>query len=83
MKIGVDFSFTLKYYICVSKKGGDKLGSQRGRPTDNPKMTEIKVRATYEDKRKLQYCCNQTGKTQYQIVMEGIDRIYEELEKEK
>ena len=57
------------------------LSPRTGRPTNNPKVTEIKVRATKDDKEKLLYCCSVTGKTQYEIVMEGIDKVYEELKK--
>lgn len=55
------------------------MSSRMGRPTDNPKTTEIKIRATQSDKEKLRFCCEKTGKTQYQIVMDGISRIYNEL----
>lgn len=55
------------------------MSSRMGRPTDNPKITEIKIRATLSDKEKLRFCCEKTGKTQYQIVMDGINRIYDEL----
>lgn len=53
-----------------------------GRPTKNPKTTEIKVRATKEDKELLVNCCEITGKTQYEVVIEGIKKVYEEI-KEK
>lgn len=57
------------------------MSPRTGRPTDNPKNAEIKVRATKEDREKLLYCCKMTGKTQYEIVMEGIDKVYNELTK--
>lgn len=57
------------------------MSSRKGRPTDNPKTTEIKVRATTDDKEKLRFCCEKTGMNQYQVVMEGINRIYGELSK--
>lgn len=57
------------------------MSPRRGRPTKNPKSTEIKVRATIEDKEKLVYCCEKTGKTQYKIVMEGIEETYKRLKK--
>lgn len=57
------------------------MSPRTGRPTNNPKITEIKVRATKEDKEKLLYCCNNTGKTQYQVVMEGIDEVYKKITK--
>ena len=52
------------------------MGKKMGRPTENPKTEVINIRATKEDRVKLQYCCEVTGRTQYEIVMEGINRIY-------
>jgi len=57
------------------------MSARTGRPTTNPKTTEIKVRATKEDKAKLIYCCEATGKTQYEIVMEGIEQVYQKIKK--
>ena len=57
------------------------MSPRTGRPTSNPKNTEIKIRATKEDKEKLLFCCERTGKTQYQIVMEGIETVYEKIKK--
>ena len=55
------------------------MSPRTGRPTSNPKVTEIKIRATKDDKEKLLLCCSKTGKTQYQIVMEGIEKVYNEI----
>lgn len=52
-----------------------------GRPTDNPKTEIIKIRATKQDREKLLYCCEKTNKTQYEIVMRGISKVYDELTK--
>lgn len=57
------------------------MSPRTGRPTSNPKNTEIKIRATFDDKMKLKECCELTGKTQYEIVMDGINRVYNELKK--
>ncbi|MEE0200758.1 MAG: hypothetical protein U0I51_09445 [Muricomes sp.] len=57
------------------------MSPRTGRPTDNPKNDIIKIRATKEDREKLLYCCEATGKTQYEIVMEGIDTVYHKLKK--
>lgn len=57
------------------------MSPRTGRPTSNPKITEIKIRATIEDREKLLYCCEKTGKTQYQVVMEGIDKVYQQIKK--
>ena len=64
-------------------KWGDEMASRMGRPTLNPKNQEIKIRATVDDREKLLYCCEQTGKTQYEIVMEGIDWVYQMLKKQE
>lgn len=56
------------------------MSPRTGRPkSENPKSQEIKIRATKEDREKLLYCCQKTGKTQYQVVMEGIDEVYKKI----
>lgn len=57
------------------------MNPRTGRPTNNPKTMEIKVRATKQDREKLLYCCKKTGKSQYEIVMEGIDKVYQQIKK--
>ena len=57
------------------------MSPRTGRPTSNPKTEEIKIRATKEDREKLLYCCEMTGKTQYEIVMEGIDKVCQKIRK--
>lgn len=54
-----------------------------GRPKiDNPKSEQIKIRATKEDKALLEKCCERLKKTQYDVVMSGIKKVYAETEKE-
>lgn len=56
------------------------MSPRTGRPkSDDSKHCEIKVRATKEDREKLLYCCEKTGMTQYEIVMLGIDKVYNEI----
>lgn len=57
------------------------MSPRTGRPTENPKNEVIKIRATKEDREKLLYCCQETGKTQYEIVMEGIEVVYQQVKK--
>lgn len=57
------------------------MSPRTGRPTDNHKIAEIKIRATKNDREKLLYCCEKTGKTQYEIIMEGIETVYQNLKK--
>lgn len=52
-----------------------------GRPTDNPKTEQIKIRATKEDKKLLENCCEKLNKTQYDVIMTGIKSVYDEIKK--
>ncbi len=53
-----------------------------GRPTENPKSEIIIIRATKGDREKLLECCSKLGKTQYQIIMEGLEKTYKEIKGE-
>lgn len=79
LKLGIDICVYVCYYLCVHKEGDDKLSPRTGRPTNNPKNEVIKIRATKDDREKLLYCCEKTGVTQYEIVMQGIDKVYNEI----
>ena len=52
------------------------MSPRTGRPKiENPKSEQIKIRATKEDKALLEKCCEESNKTQYDIVMTGIKRF--------
>lgn len=53
--------------------------SKAGRPTNNPKNQSILIRATKEDREKLLFCCEKTGMTQYEVVMQGVDKVYKQI----
>ncbi|MFR4987282.1 MAG: hypothetical protein ACLUCH_07800 [Lachnospirales bacterium] len=55
------------------------MSPRTGRPTQNPKSETIKIRATKEDREKLLLCCSKMNKTQYDIVMEGINMVYNKI----
>lgn len=57
------------------------MSPRTGRPTNNPKTEEIKVRATKEDKELLKECCKKLRQTQYDVVMTGIKKVYAEIKK--
>lgn len=58
------------------------MSPRTGRPkSDNPKSEEIKIRATKEDKEMLRVCCERLKQTQYEVVMNGIKKVYAETEK--
>ncbi len=55
------------------------IRKKMGRPTENLKNEIIKIRATKDDREKLLYCCERTGMSQYEVVMKGIEKVYQEL----
>lgn len=58
------------------------MSPRTGRPkSENPKSEQIKIRATKKDKELLDECCKIAGKTQYEVVMEGIKKVYTEHKK--
>ena len=60
------------------------MSPRTGRPKiDNPKSEQIKIRATKADKALLEECCDRLNQTQYDVVMNGIKKVYVETETEK
>ncbi len=58
------------------------MSPRTGRPkVDNPKSEQIKIRATKEDKKLLEECCEQLNQTQYEVVMNGIKMVYAQTKK--
>lgn len=55
--------------------------TSRGRPTDNPKKHETRIRMSDEDVEILEYCARITGKSKADIIREGIRKVYAEIEK--
>lgn len=53
----------------------------KGRPTDNPKKHETRIRMSDEDVQILEYCVKATGKTKTDIIREGIREVYKKLKK--
>lgn len=50
-----------------------------GRPTEDPKKHETRVRMSDEDIRLLNICCEKTGKTKADIIRLGIRKVYEQV----
>ena len=66
--------------IYVSpKERREEMSPRTGRPTDNPKKYETRIRMSDEDIKILEYCCKATGKTKADIIREGIRKVYESL----
>lgn len=57
------------------------MGSKMGRPTENPKNTQVKIRITQDDRAKIDYCCKELEYTQYMLLMEHVNEVYDRLTK--
>lgn len=68
-------------YVSPKKKGDDNLSPRTGRPTDDPKKHETRIRMSDEDLEILEYCCKATGRTKADIIREGIREVYSKLKK--
>lgn len=60
--------------ITVEKK-------KMGRPTDNPKNNNYRIRMTDEELEKLEICCERTGLSKADVIRKGIDLVYREIAK--
>lgn len=57
------------------------MSPRTGRPTDDPKKYETRIRMSEEDLRLLEYCCKATGRTKAEIIREGIREVCAKIKK--
>lgn len=57
------------------------MSPRTGRPTEDPKRHETRIRMSDEDIKILEYCCEVTGRTKADIIREGIREVYAKLKK--
>lgn len=55
--------------------------SPKGRPTDDPKVLNTRIRLSQEDVDMLDYCVKKTGLTKSEIIRKGIKEVYNKLKK--
>lgn len=58
------------------------MSPRTGRPTDEPKILNTRIRLSQEDVERLNYCSEKTGKAKSEIIRDGIKVIYDGLKKE-
>lgn len=58
------------------------MSPKTGRPTDNPKKHETRIRMSDNDVEMLEYCCKVTGMTKADVIRQGIKEVYIKLKKE-
>lgn len=57
------------------------MSPRTGRPTDDPKRHETRVRMSDEDVRILEKCCKATGLTKAEVIRQGIREVYARIKK--
>lgn len=78
----VSFILDIDFKCVAKKKGDDILSPAHGRPpSKDPKAHQKRIRMSDEDVRILEYCCKATGRTQSDIIREGIREVYAKLKK--
>jgi predicted DNA-binding protein len=53
------------------------MSPRTGRPTDNPKTLNTRIRLSEKDKKRLEFCCAVLNITQAEIIRQGIEQMYE------
>ena len=59
------------------------MSPRTGRPTNDPKDEQYRIRLSKADAEKLEYCHQRTGKTKADIIREGIYIIYNRLKEQE
>ncbi len=57
------------------------MSPRTGRPTDDPKINEMRIRLSNKDLAMLNYCCKKTNLTKAAVIRQGIRETYEKLKK--
>ena len=58
------------------------MSPRTGRPTDDPKEHQTRVRMSDRDLQRLDYCAAVLGLTKAEIIRQGIELMYEKAQKE-
>ncbi|EFS20585.1 hypothetical protein FSBG_00082 [Fusobacterium gonidiaformans 3-1-5R] len=54
-----------------------------GRPTNNPKNIQTRIRMTEEEAKKLDFCAKTLNTSKTEIISKGVDKIYQEISNKK
>ena len=77
---GVDKRIHIIYYKCGYRNGGEHV-SPKGRPTDDPKTLNTRIRLSEEDTKRLEFCAEALGITKSEVIRRGIKEVYDGLKK--
>lgn len=52
-----------------------------GRPTEDPKCNQMRIRMSNKDVEMIEFCCKETKLSKAEVVRLGIKKVYQELHK--
>lgn len=55
------------------------MSPRTGRPTDDPKTLNTRIRLSADDVQRLEYCVKKTGQSKSEIIRQGIKVVYDRL----
>ncbi len=55
------------------------MSPKMGRPTNDPKIHETRIRMSDEDLKLLEICCKKTGMTKAAVIRQGIREVYAKI----
>jgi len=56
------------------------MSPRTGRPTDDPKIHQRKIRFSDVEVGKIDYCCKVLGLSKSDVIRRGIDKMYTEAQ---
>ena len=56
------------------------MSPRTGRPTDDPKRHETRIRMSDREIEMLSYCCKVYGLTKAEVIRQGIKELYEKAQ---
>ena len=57
------------------------MSPRKGRPTDDPKKHEIRIRMSDGEVSMLEECCKATGMNKSDVIRQGIRDVYAKIKK--
>lgn len=48
-------------------------------PAEKPRINQTRIRMTDEEVKKLEFCCRKTGLNKTEVILQGIEKVYNEV----
>ena len=55
------------------------MSPRMGRPTNDPKNNQYRIRLSDKEVEMLEFCCKKTQMSKSDIVRKGIEKVYKEI----